>query len=47
MLSALKLLPMPIAIQQLTSYQVDFVDRFGDTLLKSIESHRRRRDRLS
>lgn len=44
-LEALNLLPMPDAIRQLTSYQVDFVDRFGDTLIKSIKSHRSRRPR--
>lgn len=44
-LEALKLLPMPDAIQRLTSYQVDFVERFGDILIKSIKSHRTRRPR--
>jgi len=44
-LNALLLIPMPDAIQRLTSYQADFVNRFGETLLKSIQSHRRRRSR--
>lgn len=41
MLNALKLLPPP-AIQRLTSYQVNFVERFGEILHRSILSHRRR-----
>ncbi|WP_240923340.1 site-specific integrase [Metapseudomonas otitidis] len=45
MLTALKLLPMPIAIGKLTSYQVDFVERFDGILRKSIESHRQRHPR--
>lgn len=45
-LEALNLLPMPDAIRRLTSYKVDFVERFGERLTKSIESHRRRRPRL-
>jgi integrase len=45
-LSALKLLPVPNAITRLTSYKVDFVDRFGDKLTKSIESHRKRHPRI-
>jgi len=45
-LAALKLLPIPNAITRLTSYQVDFVDRFGDKLTKSIESHRQRHPRI-
>ncbi|MOA10467.1 hypothetical protein D3C78_1303560 [compost metagenome] len=45
-LEALMLLPIPEAIQRLTSYQMDFVDRFGEVLTKSIQSHRRRRPRL-
>lgn len=44
-LEALKLLPIPEAIQRLTSYQVDFVERFGEKLTKSIKSHRDRRPR--
>ncbi|MNC82183.1 hypothetical protein D3C75_1355910 [compost metagenome] len=44
-MAALKLLPIPQVMQQLTSYQVDFVDRFGDVLTKSIQSHRRRHPR--
>lgn len=39
-LAALMFLPIPAAIQRLTSYQVNFVDRFGDVLAKSIASHR-------
>lgn len=44
-LDALKLLPGPVAIQRLTSYQADFVDRFGEILARSINSHRQRRPR--
>ncbi|SEJ33076.1 hypothetical protein SAMN05216201_10770 [Pseudomonas linyingensis] len=44
-LSALLMLPMPEAVRGLTSYRVDFVDRFGDIVAKSIKSHRRRRPR--
>ena len=44
-LAALKLLPIPEAMKQLTSYQVDFVDRFGDILKRSIETHRSRHPR--
>lgn len=44
-LDALKLLPVPEAIQKLTSYQTDFVQRFGEILTKSINSHRCRRPR--
>ncbi|HFK2006787.1 TPA: DUF6538 domain-containing protein [Pseudomonas aeruginosa] len=39
-LDALKLLPVPEAIQKLTSYQVDFAHRFGKVLSRSISSHR-------
>ncbi|WP_084312585.1 site-specific integrase [Pseudomonas jinjuensis] len=46
-LEALNLLPIPDAIKRLTSYQVDFMDRFGETLIKSIASHRRRRPRTA
>lgn len=46
MLTALKLLPMPVAIDKLTSYQVDFVERFGGILRKSIASHRQRHPRI-
>lgn len=46
MLAALKLLPSPSAMQKLTSYKVDFVDRLGHILTKSIESHRQRHPRL-
>lgn len=44
-LEALMLLPIPAAIERLSSYQVDFIDRFGDILSKSIKSHRIRRSR--
>nr|WP_286944683.1 site-specific integrase [Pseudomonas sp. UBA6718] len=44
-LEALMLLPIPAAIHRLTSYQTDFVDRFGETLKNSIKSHRTRRPR--
>lgn len=45
MLAALMLLPIPTAIQRLTGYQGDFVERFGDVLTKSIQSHRHRHAR--
>ncbi|MFG0684811.1 DUF6538 domain-containing protein [Pseudomonas sp. WSY_20] len=45
MLAALTLLPIPAAIQRLTSYQVDFVDRLGSVLTKGIASHRRKHPR--
>lgn len=45
-LAALKLLPVPDAVQRLTSYEVDFASRFGATLSKSIESHRSRHPRM-
>jgi integrase len=45
MLTALSLIPMPKAIKRLTSYQVDFVDRFENVLTKSIKSHRQKRPR--
>ncbi|MNM66135.1 hypothetical protein D3C81_776050 [compost metagenome] len=44
-LSALSLLPIPQAIKQLTSYQNDFVERFGTKLSASIASHRKRHPR--
>lgn len=44
-LTALKLLPIPEAIQRLISYQENFVNRFGAVLAKSIKSHRSRRAR--
>jgi integrase len=47
MLSALQLLPIPKAIQQLTSYQINFIERFGETLAKSISSHQRKHPRLA
>ncbi|EKT4522055.1 site-specific integrase [Pseudomonas putida] len=46
-LNALLLLPIPKAIQRLTNYQVNFAGRFGDTLIKSIQSHRRKRPRAA
>jgi len=45
-LAALKLLPVPKAVQTLTSYEADFASRFGATLSKSIESHRSRHPRM-
>lgn len=33
-LNALLLIPMPDAIQRLTSYQADFVNRFGETFIQ-------------
>lgn len=44
-LAAVKLLPIPKAMMRLTSYQVDFIERFGSTLTKSIDNHRRKRPR--
>lgn len=44
-LSALQLLPIPDALAGLTSYKVDFVDRFGDVLTNSIKKHRRKYQR--
>lgn len=44
-LAAVKLLPIPEAITRLTSYQVDFTERFGSTLTKSIDNHRRKHPR--
>lgn len=41
-LDALLLMPVPEAIQRLKGYKPDFADRFGDTLTKSIASHRSR-----
>ena len=46
-LNALLLLPMPKALQSLTSYQVDFVDRFGNILIESVQGHRRKHPRLA
>ena len=40
-LDALLHQPIPIAMAKLISYEANFVDRFGDTLTKSIASHRR------
>jgi len=44
-LAALMFLPIPDALQRLNSYQVNFVDRFGDKLTKGIASHRRKHPR--
>lgn len=44
-MAALKLLPIPEAVQRIYSYQVNFVDRFCDVLHKSIVSHRRKYSR--
>ncbi|MNE53107.1 hypothetical protein D3C80_1478130 [compost metagenome] len=45
MLSALKLIPKSDAIDQIISYQMNFVERFGDVLTKSIASHRQKHPR--
>lgn len=45
MLAALRLIPIPEAISRLTNYQVDFAERYGSLLAKSIASHRRRHPR--
>lgn len=44
-LAALMQLPIPDAIRRLTSYQADFIDRFGEVLTKSIATHRRKHPR--
>lgn len=44
-LDALLHQPIPTALANLTSYQADFVDRFGDTLNKSIAAHRKNHPR--
>lgn len=44
-LSALELLPIPNALKRLTSYQENFVERFGKILISSIASHRKRHSR--
>lgn len=44
-LSALLYLPLPVAIQELTSYTVNFAERFGPILSRSIASHRRKHGR--
>lgn len=44
-LAALLHLPIPTAITQLTSYQVDFVDRFGSILTRSMAAHRKKHPR--
>lgn len=41
-LHALGYLPTSLAIERLISYQVNFVDRFGDILSKSIAAHRKK-----
>jgi len=43
-LDALMLLPIPDAVSTLTSYKVNFVERFGATLERSIRSHRIRQE---
>ena len=43
--SALMHLPIPVAVMHLTSYQANFVDRFGHTLAKSIAGHRKKHSR--
>lgn len=43
MLKALMHLPITPSIKQLTSYEVDFEDRFGKQLVTSIASHRKKR----
>lgn len=45
-LDALILLPIPDAIKNIKSYQHNFVCRFGETLTKSLKSHRQRRPRV-
>ncbi|MFW3898888.1 DUF6538 domain-containing protein [Pseudomonas bharatica] len=44
-LTVLLLLPIPAAIHRLVSYEVNFVDRFGDILKKSIVAHRKKHAR--
>ena len=44
-LTALLYLPLPVAIQKLTSYTVNFAERFGPILSKSIASHRKKHGR--
>lgn len=41
-LHALRYLPISPAMERLISYQVNFVDRFGDILTKSIAGHRKK-----
>ncbi|MDD1041631.1 integrase, partial [Pseudomonas sp. TNT2022 ID291] len=45
MLGALMLLPIPIAMKNITSYKINFEERFGSTLVKSILTHRKRHNR--
>ncbi|WP_110951398.1 site-specific integrase [Pseudomonas bohemica] len=44
-LKALMHLPIPAAIERLTSYKVDFESRFGEVLVNSIANHRKKRSR--
>lgn len=44
-LAALMLLPVPTAIERLSSYQANFVDRYGNVLSKSIAAHRKKHAR--
>lgn len=44
-LAALMHLPVPAAVMRLVNYQRDFVDRFGDTLTRSIAAHRKKHAR--
>ncbi len=37
--------PLPASLANLTSYQADFVDRFGDILTKSLAAHRKKHPR--
>ncbi|MET0776795.1 MAG: site-specific integrase [Pseudomonas mandelii] len=46
-LRALMLLPIPEAINKIQNYKVNFVERFGSTLERSIMSHRKKRTRLA
>ena len=46
-LEALLHQPIPTAMASLTSYQANFVDRFGDTLSKSIATHRAKYSRTA
>ncbi|MDY7068719.1 hypothetical protein PsexTeo8_52400 [Pseudomonas extremaustralis] len=41
-LDALLHQPIPIAMANLISYKENFIDRFGDTLIKSIAAHRKK-----
>ncbi len=46
-LSALTLLPIPDAINRITNYQINFIDRFGEKLTKSIKKHREKYNRTT